>query len=143
MSITSLPATAEGTPKFEKGRHYARRLVALAWVPAGLCPVTDLPQHNLRNQLSFLPETGMAAAKKAQAAKVEEIRIAAIMDTPAGERIRALRDAIDRADYASFRYSSSQIKADLSRELQTVIAAATQGAGHHAALSAYPKGKRL
>lgn len=136
MPITSIPATAEGMPKFDRAAimrdawsrwRWFRQTYAPWQISRGIIRETDFASCLRR---------AWAAAKKAQAAKVEEIRIAAIMDTPAGERIRALRDAIDRADYASFRYSSSQIKADLSRELQTVIAAATQGAGHNAALSA-------
>ncbi len=135
MPITTIPATAEGMPRFDR-----RAIMAAAWERWRDYRRRYAPWQIARGVMgsSFAEclRGQWRIAKAARAQEIEERTIAALSGTPTGERIATLKAAIDRADYASFRYSAREIRADLSRELQTTIAAARQGAGHNAAMSA-------
>lgn len=60
-------------------------------------------------------------AKLAAAEAARQAQIDALMLTPAGDRLRALNEALDQIQYLSFRYRAADHRAAIEREINARI----------------------
>lgn len=121
MPNTTVPATAEGMPKFNRAaimsdaweryrdirRRYATWQIARGIVDASF---------------SACLKTAWRVAKQGRAKAADATKVAALAGTPAGERLRALNAALDQTGYLSLRYSAAAHRAAIKSEIASIVA---------------------
>lgn len=121
MPNTTVPATAEGMPKFDMAAimsdaweryRYIRRQYAAWQIERGLVDAS----------LSTSLKTAWRVAKQNRTKAAVAAKVATLTGTPAGERLRALRTALADTDTLSFRYSAAARRAAIKSEIAAITA---------------------
>lgn len=120
MSNAPVPANVEGMSKFDKAA-----IMRDAWAIYRQFRNDYAPWQIERGivDASFSRCLSIAwrKAKEARAKAVRQARIDALLLTPAGDRLRALRAALDATQYLSFRYNAADRRAQIEREIEALI----------------------
>ncbi|MFJ1307956.1 hypothetical protein [Agrobacterium sp. P15N1-A] len=121
MPNTPVQATAEGMPKFgltaimsdawERYR-YIRRQYSAKQIERGI----------VDGSFSACLKTAWRVAKKNREEARQGAKVVAVMKTPAGERLRALRAALAETDTLSFRYSAAARRTAIKSEINALLA---------------------
>ncbi|XOK11629.1 hypothetical protein ACI6PO_00575 [Agrobacterium tumefaciens] len=121
MPNTTVPATAEGMPKFnraaimsdawERYRHI-RRQYSAKQIERGIVDAS----------FSACLKTAWRVTKQNRTKAAVAAKVAKLAGTPAGERLRALRSALADADTLSFRYSAAARRAAIKSEIAAITA---------------------
>lgn len=120
MPNTTVPATAEGMPKFDLasimsdaweryryiGRRYGKWQIERGIVDASF---------------SACLKTAWRVAKQNRTKAAVAAKVAKLAGTPAGERLRALRAALADTDTLSFRYSAATRRAAIKSEIASIV----------------------
>ncbi len=121
MPNSTVLATAEGMPKFDLSAimadawerfRYIRRQYSAKQIERGI----------VNASFSACLKTAWRIAKKNREEARQAAKIAAVMETPAGERLRALRAALADTDTLSFRYSAAARRAAIKSEIAALTA---------------------
>lgn len=121
MPNTTVPATAEGMPKFDRAAimadaweryRYIRRQYSAKQIERGIVDAS----------LSACLKTAWRVAKKNREEARQAARVAGVMGTPAGARLRALQAALAATDTLSFRYSAAARRAAIKTEIAALTA---------------------
>jgi hypothetical protein len=121
MPNTAVPATAEGMPKFDLAAimsdaweryRYIRRQYAAWQIERGIVDAS----------FSACLKTAWRVAKKNREEARQAAKVAAVLETPAGERVHALRSALADTDRLSFRYSAAARRAAIKSEINALLA---------------------
>lgn len=121
MPNTTVPATAEGMPKFdlpaimsdawERYRHIRRQYAA--WqIERGLVDAS----------FSACLKTAWRVAKQNRTKAAVAAKVATLAGTPTCDRLRALRAALADTDTLSFRYSAAARRAAIKSEIAAITA---------------------
>ncbi|MGP4686541.1 hypothetical protein ACSV5K_09270 [Agrobacterium pusense] len=121
MPNTPVQATAEGMPKFNRSAimadawerfRYIRRQYSAKQIECGIVDA------------SFSPclKTAWRVAKKNREEARQAAKVAAVLETPAGERLRVLRAALADTDRLSFRYSAAARRTAIKSEINALLA---------------------
>lgn len=120
MPSPSLLAAAEGMPKFNLSQ-----IMADAWrryrdirVKYG---AWQIERGLVDASFSTCLKASWRKAKQVVAEAAGQIKIDALLLTPAAGRIRALKEALDQTQYLSFRYRAADHRAAIEREMNTLI----------------------
>ncbi len=121
MPNTTVPATAEGMPKFdlaaimsdawERYRHIRRQYAA--W---------QIERGIVDASFSACLKTAWRIAKQNRAKAGDAAKVAALAGTPAGERLRALQSALSQTGYLSLRYRAAARRAAIKSEIASIVA---------------------
>ncbi len=121
MPNTTVPATAEGMPKFdlaaimsdawERYRHIRRQYAA--W---------QIERGIVDASFSACLKTAWRVAKQNRTNAAVAAKVAKLAGTPAGDRLRALRAALADTDTLSFRYSAAARRASIKSEIAAITA---------------------
>ncbi|MCZ4430708.1 hypothetical protein O3S81_13465 [Agrobacterium sp. SOY23] len=121
MPNTTVPATAEGMPKFnlaaimsdawERYRHIRRQYGA--W---------QIERGIVDASFSACLKTAWRVAKQARTKAAVAAKVAKLAGSPAGDRLRALRAALADTDTLSFRYSAAARRASIKSEIAAITA---------------------
>lgn len=121
MPNTIVPAAAEGMPKFDRSAimadawerfRYIRRQYSAKQIERGIVDAS----------FSACLKTAWRVAKKNREDARQAAKVAAVMETPAGERLRALRAALAATDTLSFRYSAAARRTAIKSEINALLA---------------------
>ncbi|SOC94006.1 hypothetical protein SAMN05216358_4206 [Rhizobium sp. AN5] len=121
MPNIPVQATAEGMPKFDLAAimsdawerfRYIRRQYSARQIERGIVDAS----------FSACLKTAWRVAKKNREEARQAAKVASVMDTPAGERLRALRSALADTDKLSFRYSAAARRASIKSEIANLLA---------------------
>lgn len=120
MPNITVPATAEGMPKFDRAS-----IMRNAWAR----------YRRLRQQYAdWQIERGIDAsfsaclvvawriAKEERAEAAKAAKVADLVGTPTGERLRALNAALDQTNFLSLRYSAAARRAAIKAEISSIVA---------------------
>lgn len=121
MPNTTVPATAEGMPKFDRAaimsdaweRYRDIRRRYAAW---------QIERGIVDASFSACLKTAWRVAKQNRAKAADAAKVAKLAGTPAGERLRALRAALVDTDTLSFRYSAAARRAAIKSEIASIVA---------------------
>jgi len=120
MPNTTVPATAEGMPKFDLAAimsdaweryRYIRRQYGKWQIERGIVDAS----------FSTCLKTAWRVAKQDRAKAADAAKVATLAGTPAGDRLRALRAALD-TDALSFRYRAAARRAAIKSEIAAITA---------------------
>jgi hypothetical protein len=121
MPNTTVPATAEGMPKFdlaaimsdawERYRHI-RRQYSARQIERGIVDAS----------FSACLKSAWRVAKQNRTKVAVATKVAALAGTPVGDRLRALRAALADTDTLSFRYSAAARRASIKSEIAAITA---------------------
>lgn len=121
MPNIAVPATAEGMPKFDRSAimadawerfRYIRRQYSAKQIERGIVDAS----------FSSSLKTAWRVAKKNREEARQAAKVAAVMETPAGARLRALQAALADAHTLSFRYSAAARRAAIKSEISAITA---------------------
>ncbi len=121
MPNHTVPATAEGMPKFDHAAimsdawerfRYIRRQYSAKQIERGIVDAS----------FSACLKTAWRVAKQNRANAADTAKVAALAGTPAGERLRALNAALEQTGYLSLRYSAAARRAAIKSEIASIVA---------------------
>lgn len=121
MPNTTVPATAEGMPKFDLAAimsdaweryRYIRRQYSARQIARGIVDAS----------FSACLKTAWRVAKQSRAKAADAAKVAALAGTPAGERLRALQSTLSQTGYLSLRYSAAARRAAIKSEIASIVA---------------------
>ena len=121
MPNTIVQATAEGVPAFNRSAimadawerfRYIRRQYSAKQIERGIVDAS----------FSACLKTAWRVAKKNREEARQAAKVAAVLETPAGERLRALRAALADTDRLSFRYSAAARRTAIKSEIANLLA---------------------
>lgn len=121
MPNTTVPATAEGMPKFDLAAimsdtweryRYIRRQYSARQIERGIVDAS----------FSACLKTAWRIAKQDRTKAADAAKVTKLAGTPAGERLRALRAALADTDTLSFRYSAAARRAAIKSEIAALTA---------------------
>ncbi len=122
MSVrNTIPANAEGTPKFDCSaimkkaweRYRRIRQQYADW---------QIERGIVDASFSACLASAWRIAKQEREEAIKAARVSQILQTPAGERLRALQGALEGADRLSFRYSAAARRAAIKAEMSAIMA---------------------
>lgn len=121
MPSPTVPATAEGMPRFnraaimsdawERYRDIRRRYAA--W---------QIARGIVDASFSTCLKTAWRVAKQRREEARQAAKVVKVMETPAGDRLRALQSALADTNYLSLRYSAAARRAAIKSEIASTIA---------------------
>lgn len=121
MPNTTVPATAEGMPKFNRAA-----IMSDAWERYRDIHRRYAPWQIARGivdaSFSACLKTAWRVAKQNRTKAAVAARVATLAGTPAGDRLRALRAALADTDTLSFRYSAAARRAAIKSEIAAITA---------------------
>lgn len=121
MPNTTVPAAAEGMPKFDlvaimsdawERYRYIRRQYSARQIARGIVDAS----------FSACLKTAWRVAKQNRTKAGDAAKVAALAGTPAGERLRALQSALSQTGYLSLRYSAAARRAAIKSEIASIVA---------------------
>ena len=120
MPNNTVPADAEGLPKFDKAA-----IMRAAWVHYRQFRETysawQIARGIVDASFSRCLKLVWRKAHETRAKVTRQAKLGALMATPAGDRIRALTSAVEQTQYLSFRYSASDERAAIQHEINIII----------------------
>ncbi|MCW0983514.1 hypothetical protein OK142_22045 [Agrobacterium sp. BT-220-3] len=121
MPNSTVPATAEGMPKFDRAAimadaweryRYIRRQYGKWQIERGIVDAS----------FSTCLKTAWRIAKQRREEARQAEKVAKVMETPAGDRLRALQSALAGTNYLSLRYSAAARRAAIKSEIAALTA---------------------
>ncbi|MFF2320216.1 hypothetical protein ACFVTJ_04095 [Agrobacterium sp. NPDC058088] len=121
MPNSTVPATAEGMPKFDRAAimadaweryRYIRRQYGKWQIERGIVDAS----------FSACLKTAWRVAKQRREEARQSVKVAKVMKTPAGDRLRALQSALADTNYLSLRYSAAARRAVIKFEIAALTA---------------------
>ncbi len=121
MPNTTVPATAEGMPKFDLAaimsdaweRYRRIRRQYAAW---------QIERGIVDASFSACLKTAWRIAKQNRAKATDAAKVSKLAGTPTGDRLRALSAALAATDTLSFRYSAAARRAAIKSEIAAITA---------------------
>ncbi|WP_333631688.1 hypothetical protein [Agrobacterium cavarae] len=121
MPNTSVQATAEGMPKFDRAsimrnawaRYRRIRQQYADW---------QIERGIVDASFSACLVVAWRIAKQEREEAIKAVNAAKLASTPAGERLRALNAALEQTNYLSLRYSAAARRAAIKSEIAAITA---------------------
>ncbi|MEH3109462.1 MAG: hypothetical protein PGN22_05080 [Agrobacterium cavarae] len=121
MPNTIVPAAAEGMPKFDRAaimrnawaRYRRIRQQYADW---------QIERGIVDASFSACLVVAWRIARQEREEAIKAAKVAQVMQTPAGERLRGLQAALEGADRLSFRYSAAARRTAIKSEIAQLLA---------------------
>ncbi len=121
MPNTTVPATAEGMPKFDRAAIMQKAWERYRWVRRQYA-TWQIERGTVDASFSACLVIAWRIAKQEREEAMNEAKAAALAGTPAGERLRGLQAALADTDRLSFRYSAAARRTAIKSEINALLA---------------------
>lgn len=121
MPNTPVQATAEGMPKFDRAAIMQKAWERYRWIRRQYAD-WQIARGVVDASFSACLVTAWRIAKQEREEAMKAAKAAQVMQTPAGDRLRALQSALDDTQYLSLRYSAAARRAAIKTEIAALTA---------------------
>lgn len=116
-----IPADAEGMPKFDRSAIMVDAWARYRYIRQQYAP-WQIERGIVDASFSACLKTAWRVAKRGREDVQQAVKVAAVMQTPAGARLRALQAALENTDRLSFRYSAAARRTAIKSEIAAITA---------------------
>lgn len=121
MPNTTVPANAGGMPKFDRSAIMQKAWERYRWIRRQYA-AWQIERGTVDASFSGCLKTAWRIARQECEEARQAAKAAAVMQTPAGARLRALQAALADTDRLSFRYSAAARRTAIKSEIATITA---------------------
>lgn len=121
MPNNRVQATAEGMPKFDRAAIMQKAWERYRWIRRQYAD-WQIARGIVDASFSACLVTVWRIAKEEREEAMKAAKVAQVMQTPVGDRLRALQSALDATQYLSLRYSAAARRAAIKTEIAAITA---------------------